>query len=155
MFGENYLNEIEEEQFEFEDRGTQPGYEIRDLPPAIMRYYERYPCTVRQIGSIWGEPDFPKGYVPEDIDIYYGDYSSRGASICIADGRITHVNLEANWQSPVVKALVEDELVYVEIAGRVLLDRLNGMKLPAVVTNPAELLQIVTRFIREAGEEQS
>ena len=141
-----------EERFVGETIGD-PDWAIHQLPAEIEKYRQEYPETVRQIGFVWGKPVFPVGYVPTTIDIFYGDYSPRGAAIMIFKGEIESFDADANLESPVTKIQIDSQWAYIAIGERVFVDRLNGIEWPEVATSPVGLLQAIIRERREGREE--
>ncbi len=122
------------------------------LPPQFARLRDKYPLTIYNISEVWDLPSHPAGYVPQFIDIYYEDCSGRQPAIKIKDGKLTYVELSDPVTDPTLIYLtIEDDPAYVQIEGRVILNRLGGTVLPDVLTN----LEVELRFILNGISAQS
>ena len=142
-----------EERLNSEVLAGDPDWSVHQLPDEIKKYHQEYPRTVRDIGSVWGKPAYPDGYQPESRRVYYGDYSSRGSAISVYNGQIDRIDPDANKDSPVTKVLVDGDWAYIEIGGRVFIDRLNGIEFPTAIASPASVVEAIVRQRREGDEE--
>jgi hypothetical protein len=103
--------------------------EIAKLPPEIQALKDKYPLYVANIAEFYFEPPLEIGYEPNDIDFFYDDASE--PEMFILGGFLE--SLEPRKPNPdhsVTAIRVDGEWVYIEIEGRVLLDRRGGMIMP-------------------------
>jgi len=122
------------------------------LPPQFARLRDKYPLTIYNVSEVWDLPSHPAGYIPQFIDIYYEDCSGRQPAIKIENGKLTYVELQDPVTDPTLIYLtIEDDPAYVQIEGRVILNRLGGAVLPDVLTN----LEVELRSILNGISAQS
>ncbi len=118
------------------------------LPPQFAVLKDKYPLTIYNVADSWSFPPYPKGYVPEFIDIYYNDKDTMRSDISIQNGRLVYVELEDPVTDPaLIYMTIEDEPAYVQIEGRVIFNRLGGAILPEIAINTEVMLRSILNGI--------
>ena len=110
------------------------------LPPRIQALKDKYPQAVYNVSEAWGLKPYPHGYIPESIDIYYAD-DPTGADISFFEGKLISFDLEPSKDKDVIKMSVDDEWAYIQVGGRVLLNRLGEVILPEMLLEQKTLLE--------------
>lgn len=124
-------------------------YEISEiekkLPPQFAVLKDKYPNTIASVAESWDEPPYPEGYTPDVIEIYYEDDGQSGFDI--KNGEITLIRIEDVPVSPhLIHLFIDDETAYVQIEGKVILNRIGGAILPeTIMSNPELLLKSILR----------
>ncbi len=115
------------------------------LPPQYAALKDKYPICLDNAALAWDLPPYPSGYVPKSIDVYY-DENAHGPAMCIEDGHLTYMEIEDPATAPTTIMMdIDDETAYVQIEGRVILNRIGGAVLPDVATNPETLLKSILK----------
>jgi hypothetical protein len=117
---------------------------IAKLPPEIAALAKNYPSDIFNAAEFWNEPPFPDNYIPELVEIYYGDTDS--PDVFIMNGKLEDYrvhNIDDNAQSIAVQ--IDDQWAYIQIEGKEILNRLGGVVLPDVIVDPSMLLNSVSR----------
>lgn len=105
--------------------------EIAKLPPEIQVLKDKYPLYVANIAEFYFEPPLEIGYEPNDIDFFYDDATE--PEMFILEGRLEYLEpRKPNPDHPLTAIRVDGEWVYIEIEGRVQLDRRGGMIMPEI-----------------------
>ena len=113
------------------------------LPPQYAALKDKYPVAISNAAESWDKPPFPPGYIPRSIDVYYADEAD-GPDICLENGELTFINLrDASPESTVIQVDINGSWSYIQIEGRVILNRLVGVVLPDVLVHPAVLMEVV------------
>ncbi|MBD2503899.1 hypothetical protein [Anabaena azotica] len=111
---------------------------LSKLPLDIVALAGKYRTDILNAAEFCDEPPFENGYVPELIEIYYGDAES--SHVFVKDGILQEYNLiDLDSNSKSISVQIDSQWAYIEIEGQVILDRLGGVKLPEVIVNPAAL----------------
>lgn len=111
---------------------------LSKLPLDVVALAGKYRTDILNAGEFFDEPPFEDGYVPELIEIYYGDAES--SHVFVKDGILQEYNLiDLDSNSKSISVQIDSQWAYIEIEGQVILDRLGGVKLPEVIVNPAAL----------------
>lgn len=119
---------------------------LSKLPLDIAALVNNYHTDIINAAEFWDEPPFPVNYVPEFIEIYYGDAES--PHIFIVNGELQDynvTNLPDNNKS--ISVLIDDQWAYVQIEGQVILNRLEGVILPDVLVSPSSLINSLVGVI--------
>lgn len=117
------------------------------LPPKFAALMHRYPDSIFNAADHWDKPNFPHGYVPTYISIYY-DEVSPGPSIFWHEGNIRYVKIEDVPINPDVILVDVDNLwVYIRVQGQVILDRTEGIQFPPELTQQELMLKRIMRSI--------
>ena len=113
------------------------------LPPQFAALKELYPITIAAVARDWDKPPYPEGYLPKSVEVYYNE-EARGPALCIDNNQLTYVELEEPVTDPNLVILdIDDDTAYVQIQGRVILNRIGGAVLPDVAVNPETWLRSV------------
>ncbi|MGF1979784.1 MAG: hypothetical protein RMY30_029940 [Nostoc sp. CmiSLP01] len=112
------------------------------LPFDIALMVNNYRADIINAAEFWDEPPLAENYVPEFIEVYYGDAES--PHIFIVNGELkdySATNLPDSAKS--ISVLIDDQWAYIEIEGKVILNRLGGVVLPDVLVSPSTLINSV------------
>ena len=120
----------------------------RRLPEDIQAYKDKYPQSVYNVSEAWGASPFPHGHIPECIDIYYAD-DPAGSDISFIEGKLTVFKLDKAKDKDVIKVSIDDEWAYIQVGGKVLLDRLGEVILPDILLDQKALLQFTLANLKE------
>ncbi|RUR73046.1 hypothetical protein ACF3DV_03605 [Chlorogloeopsis fritschii PCC 9212] len=119
--------------------------QVAQLPAEIAVFAEQQSTDIFNTANFWGNPNFPENYIPELIEIYYGNtIRSNGSDICILNGQLKDYqihNFDSNIQSIAVQ--IDGRWAYIEVEGREILNKLSGVVLPDVVVEPSTLFNSV------------
>ena len=81
--------------------------------------------------------------MPQLIEIYYEDEAD-DSTIFIKNGQLVSIRLENTVKDPTVIMMeIDDQWAYIQLEGRIILDRRGGAILPDVVVNPSVLLSTI------------
>ncbi len=120
----------------------------RRLPTDIQAYKDKYPQAVYNVSEAWGASPFPHGYIPDEISIYYGD-SPNGSDLTFRDGKIVVFKTNMPEDKDVIKVSIDDEWAYIQVGGKVLLDRLGEVILPDILLEQKILLEFSLANLKE------
>jgi len=110
----------------------------RNLPPEIAALAERYPSDVLN-AAIWRSKSLPSTF--KTVEFWYGDSNDTNPDIIISDGILRFWMERPDGYNPPVCALqLDSKWVFIEIEGKIALDRLNEITLPPIVSDPTLLL---------------
>ncbi len=113
------------------------------LPPQYAALKDKYPVAISNAAESWDIPSIPSGYVPQLIEIYYEDEAD-DSTIFIKNGQLVSIRLENTVKDPTVIMMeIDDQWAYIQLEGRIILDRRGGAILPDVVVNPSVLLSTI------------
>ncbi len=112
----------------------------RRLPEDIQAYKDKYPQSVYNVSEAWGASPFPHGHIPESIEIYYGDDPDT-TDIAFLDGKLRKFKTTMPKDKDVIKVSIDDEWAYIQVGGKVLLDRLGEVILPDILLDEKVLLE--------------
>ncbi|MBD2303437.1 hypothetical protein [Nostoc sp. FACHB-190] len=121
--------------------GNFSDYELQllsKLPLDIALLANNYRADILNAAEFWDEPPFPENYVPELVEIYYGDADS--PHVFIRKGKLEDYSLidsDANAKSIAVQ--IDHQWAYIQIEGQEILNRLGGVVLPEVIIDPIAL----------------
>ena len=102
----------------------------KKLPPQFAALKYSYPVSIYNAASYWDKPKFPQGYVPQNISIYY-DESPNSPAIAWRNGRLERVRIEEIPIDPeVILTRVEALWVYIQVRGKIILDKTDGIQFP-------------------------
>lgn len=111
------------------------------LPPQFAVLMSRYPSTIFNAAHHWDKPKFPQGYVPQRIAIYYQE-SAPAASIVWRNGQLEKVEIEQIPINPdVIQVMIEGTWGYIQVQGKVILDRTEGVQFPPELTQHELMLR--------------
>ena len=120
----------------------------RRLPRDIQAYKDKYPQAVYNVSEAWGASPFPHGYIPDEISIYYAD-SPNGSDIKFRDGKIVVFKTNMPKDKDVIKVSIDDEWAYIQVGGKVLLERLGEVILPDILLEQKTLLEFSLAYLKE------
>jgi len=115
---------------------------LAKLPLDIAALANEHRIDIMNAAECWDEPPFPYNYIPEMIEIYYGNTPS--PHVFIVNGELEDYrldDLDLNTKSIAVQ--IDDQWAYIQIEGQEILNRLGGVILPDVVIEPTALLNSV------------
>ena len=111
------------------------------LPPQFAALKYRYPATIYNAANHMDKPKFPQGYIPKNIAIYYEE-SSNGPLISWQNGQQLRVNIEEIPVNPdLTLVLVDNIWTYIQVQGKVILDRTIGIQFPLELTQHELMLK--------------
>jgi hypothetical protein len=121
---------------------------IAQLPEEVAAMAATYPVDIYNAAEYWNEPDFPAGYQPVLIEIYYDDEVD-GPDIFFLNGELLTFRLREPGIKPTSIAVeIDDQWAYIQLEGQIILDRIGGVILPDILINPGAA---VSEFILELG----
>lgn len=116
------------------------------LPPDYAHLRDEFPSFVYGAARSVDIPPYPENYVPESVDIYYAE-GQDGPSVSIDDGVLTHYEVVVNPTSrDTLFVEIDDDVAFVQIRNKILLDRRGGAILPQILMeNPERMLRTLMR----------
>ncbi|BAY14082.1 hypothetical protein [Calothrix sp. NIES-2098] len=117
---------------------------LAKLPLDVAALAEKYRIDIINAAEFWDEPPFPDNYVPEMIEIYYGNTIS--PHVFILNGQLEDYkldDLDINRKSIAVQ--IDDQWAYIQVEGQEILNRLGGVVLPDAVIEPSALLNSILK----------
>ncbi len=119
------------------------------LPPQFAALKNRYPTAVAAAAEYWDVTPYPGGYIPETIEFFYSeDRSIPFPHAIVKDGVLTHIEpMVITAVDNMVGFSIDDHPAYVRVEGRVILNRIDNVLLPEVITNPDLWAKAIARLI--------
>lgn len=117
--------------------------QIANLPLEIASLADKYPCEIVNVVESWDDLPFPANYTPQYIEVYAnaGDVPN----LCVLEGNLTdYLPIETD-NAKTIQVIIDGKFAYIEVEGKVLIDNIGGVIFPVIATNPAELMQILTK----------
>ena len=115
-------------------------YELQQialLPLDIQALKDKYPVDIANVAEYYFEPPLELGYKPTVVEFFYDDASE--PEMMILDGKLDCLEpRKPNPNYPLTAMMVDGHWVYMEIEGRVLLDRRGGMIMPENEINESQ-----------------
>ncbi|MEM9152388.1 MAG: hypothetical protein AAGB19_18290 [Cyanobacteria bacterium P01_F01_bin.3] len=114
---------------------------VRDrLPDTVACLYRKYPQTLLNAAVASIEPPLCEGYIPGEIYVYFSEYQDE-SSIAIIDGVLEKYDVSNIPENPcVIEVDIDGRPAYIQLDGRITLDRLGGVVLPEMIRNPGETM---------------
>jgi len=113
------------------------------LPPQFAALKDQYPVSISNAAEDWDTPPYREGYVPYDIDIYYREYAD-GPDVSVVNGQLQFIYLDQYVEEPDVIAMeIDGHWAYIQLQGRVILNRIGGVILPKVLVDSEVLLRTI------------
>lgn len=112
------------------------------LPPQFAALKDKYPVAISNAAEYYDAPPFEEGYVPELIEVYYGEEAD-SAGILAWNGS---VSVDLNNYEPGASVLmkqIDGQWAYVQIGSIVLLDRAGGVILPPIAEESNFMLDLM------------
>lgn len=112
------------------------------LPPQFAALKDNYPVAISNAAEYYDAPPFEEGYVPEVIEVYYGEEAD-GAGILAWNGR---VSIDLNNYQPGASVLmkqIDGQWAYIQIGSIVLLNRAGGVILPPIAEESDFMLDLM------------
>lgn len=117
-----------------------------NLPPEVAALKDRYPETTSLMAYYWKDRDLDPLYVPEYIAIVNSDPRVGDPDLIWENGEIVWVNLQA--KPNLTQVFFGDNLVYVEIDGKVFFDKTSQLiQLPDFFTKASVLAEAIVKWI--------
>ena len=117
------------------------------LSPQVAALKYRYPVSIYNAASHWDKPKFPQGYVPKQIAIYYAE-TPTAPSISWENGKLRRVQIEEIPVAPdVILVMVDNIWTYIQVQGKVILDRTKGIQFPPDLTDHELMLRQIVHSI--------
>ena len=121
--------------------------QLSKLPKDIAALAHKYKIDIVNAGEVWGEPAFSPGYNPSSIQIYYG--SEKEPSISTLDGKLDEYNVsEPDDKLKSLAVMFDGQWGYIQVEGKVIIDRLGGVIFPEVIIEPSTLIQSIVSKIK-------
>jgi len=117
---------------------------ITKLPAWIQALKDKYPVSVVNTADTWEEQPLLEDYIPKEVEIFYGD-DVDDSDLFIRDGKLYSFSLREPVNANVIQVLIDGNWAYIQVEGRIFLDRLGGVILPEVVVNPEAILHSVLK----------
>jgi len=116
--------------------------DIRKMPDWVGELAEKYPVEIVNASEVWEDKEFPRNYIPQCIEVYYGvSMNSDGPHIFIYQGNVkTFLVKESSKQSMSIMVDIDGKCAYLEVEGREVVNKLGGVILPEVIVNPSLLI---------------
>ncbi|AUT04629.1 hypothetical protein CLI64_29775 (plasmid) [Nostoc sp. CENA543] len=116
---------------------------IAKLPPDISALVDKYPHEIMNVIYAWDDEPFPDNYIPETMDIYYG--MSETVNVSVVNGVLRKYNVpKFNTNPPSVTVWFDGSIVYIEIEGKEVLNKLGGASLPQVTIDTSTFIDMLT-----------
>jgi len=119
------------------------------LPPELQEFGYAYPNATFNAARAWNLPALTE--TPQDIEIYYGDESD-GPDRYVVGDRIKGFS----WEEPsaddlnVIQVAGDDDWIYIEVEGWVLLDRIQGVSLPEAIADPEATVRAAIQKLEQS-----
>jgi hypothetical protein len=117
---------------------------ITKLPAWIQELKDKYPISVVNTADTWEQQPLPEDYIPKEVEIFYGD-DVEDSDLFIRDGKLYSFSLREPVDANVIQVLIDGNWAYIQVEGRIVLDRLGGVILPELVVNPEAILPSVLK----------
>ena len=109
------------------------------MPPDIVALSNKYPIEVLNAAEFLETPPLPDNYTPKIVEIYYANTESPG--VFIKEGKLeNYVIREPDKDRNLIAVMLDYEWTYIQIEGKVILNRLGGVILPDVLIDPKTLI---------------
>jgi len=121
----------------------------KKLPRELQQLGYAYPNAAFNAATDWDQP--PLTQTPQDIEIYYGDESD-GPDREVVGGRLDIFS----WEEPsaddlnVIQVAGDDDWIYIEVEGWVLLDRIQGVSLPEAIADPEATVRAAIQKLEQS-----
>ncbi len=120
-------------------------YELRkieQLPKEIADLAQKYPIDIVNVAESWEELSFPENYIPEIIEVYYGD--SAVSDVLVVNGEIqSFTTRELEENEAVIAVHIDGKWAYIQIEGKELINKLDEIILPSVIADVPTLAQSI------------
>ncbi|MBE9035194.1 hypothetical protein [aff. Roholtiella sp. LEGE 12411] len=104
-----------------------------------------YPSATINAEDFKNHPPLPEGYQPKEIEIYYGE-NAPDSVYHWKDGKWIRVNYDNMESEDVIQILVDDQWVFIQAGGQVLLDRVGEIELPPI-PNKQEMTTLIAESL--------
>lgn len=119
------------------------------LPPQYAALKDKYPVQIVNVADDWDTPPYPNGYVPQDIEVYY-HAEGNGGDLYVRDGKLKSISLDSEVNDPEIIAVeIDGNWAYIQIEGRVILNRIGGAIFPDFLSKPDLLLRAIIAKIKQ------
>ncbi|MBW4458325.1 MAG: hypothetical protein KME55_40245 [Nostoc indistinguendum CM1-VF10] len=103
------------------------------------KYFVEHFNQFKNVVDSWDEEPIPDGCSLESFEIYYG--TANIPQICVVNGVLKQYELpEVEENNSSITMISEGDFVYIEIEGKEFINKIRGVILPQVITNPSVLL---------------
>jgi hypothetical protein len=117
---------------------------IAKLPTKIAKLAYKYPIDIINVAESWSAPPYPENYIPEIIEIFYGE--NEESDILIHNGQLKEFNprnLDENM--PLIAVQIDGQWAYIQIEGEEVINRLDNVILPSVLLDPSILVKSILK----------
>ncbi len=114
------------------------------FPPDVIALCSKYPIDILNASDSFDNPPLQHNYIPKLIEIYYEQTLS--PQVFIMDGILEDYHLllsERQKDYNSISVMIDHDWAYIEVEGKILLNRLGGVILPDVIIEPAKLISSV------------
>ncbi len=112
------------------------------LPPQFAALKDKYPVAISNAAEYYDAPPFAEGYVPELIEVYYGE-DADDSGVFAWNGSVSIKLDNYKPDSPVVMKQIDGQWAYIQIGSIVLLNRAGGVVLPPIADKSKFMLDLM------------
>jgi hypothetical protein len=115
------------------------------FPPDIAVLAHNYPCEIYNALEALDNEPLPNNYIPQAIDVY-NDVDEE-AIFQVWEGKLERYVPTERKNAAAIQVGIDGNWVYIEIEGRVILDKLGGVILPFVNVTESLVLELLSKQI--------
>jgi len=115
---------------------------IQKMPEWMRKLAEKYPVEMVNAGEVWERENLPRNYIPETIEIYYGN-PERAQIVIFGTEVVTF--LVTPPETKTITVFIDAYCAYVEVEGKEIVNKLGGVILPEVIVDPSRFISIALK----------
>ncbi|MBE9210536.1 hypothetical protein IQ244_29345 [Nostoc sp. LEGE 06077] len=115
------------------------------LPSDVALLAHKYPCEIYNALDAWDDEPLPNNYIPQAIDVY-NDVDDE-AVFQVWEGKLERYVPSERKNAAAIQVGIDGNWVYIEIEGKVILDKLGGVILPLVNVTESSVIELLSKQI--------
>ena len=116
--------------------------DIRKMPDWVGELAQKYPVEIVNASEVWEREKFPRNYIPETIEIFYGN-PERPQIVVFGNEVVTFLVTPPEIKT--ITVFIDSYCAYVEVEGKEIVNKLGGVILPEVIVEPSRLISIAIK----------
>ena len=116
--------------------------DIQKMPDWVGKLAEKYPVEIVNASEVWEREKLPRNYVPETIEIYYGN-PERAQIVIFGNEVVTFLVTPPEIKT--ITVFIDAYCAYVEVEGKEIVNKLGGVILPEVIVDPSLLISVALK----------
>lgn len=113
--------------------------DIKELPLEFQLLAQKYPNSIASAALDWSEPPLSESEPITEISVYYTDDGEEPDIFINHQGELEDFITNIPHSNDVLCISVSGRWAYIELEGKVILDRIKNFQLPLVKVNPKVL----------------